>query len=385
MTKIDCKLICHSRSTHLDQLYTGFSMLHDAKVINLTQEITTRQIRFRDPLQHLRDAGHAHLEVVVNGGTRLHFDTHDAKEIPIEELEGCDFYFKRSYSPSFIAQLPARHGSKLFPLGLNYHVLPDRASGPAWQRTLRIRASWRSRLAGTKQALDPYNLLGFQPRLKFLEALPDFKAPPRVLFLVACYDPYDEPDRSEEKIEERIQINATRAACIRALREALGPRFHGGFTPNAFARENYPGLIAEVRSDRQSYLRTLAQYPICVATMGLHQSNGWKLAEYVAHSKAIVTESLRHSVPGDFSHGRNYLEFKEPGQCAEAAIRLVEDAALRSELMANNAGYYRAFLRPDALIAHALLTAMDHQRHEGVHALRKQLELARPAALAQTG
>lgn len=36
---------------------------------------------------------------------------------------------------------------------------------------------------------------------------------------------------------------------------------------------------------------------ICITTTGLHRSIGWKFAEYIAASKAIVTEKLNYS-PG---------------------------------------------------------------------------------------
>jgi hypothetical protein len=43
--------------------------------------------------------------------------------------------------------------------------------------------------------------------------------------------------------------------------------------------------------------------------MGLYESNGWKLGEYVAGSKAIVSEHLHYDAPGNFSPEQNYLEF----------------------------------------------------------------------------
>jgi hypothetical protein len=104
-------------------------------------------------------------------------------------------------------------------------------------------------------------------------------------------------------------------------------------------------------------MATMRSHPICVATTGLHGSIGWKLAEYVAFSKAIVTEKLHYSVTGDFGPNRNYLEFASPEDCAAAAVRLVEDRDLREALMLNNAAYYRAYVRPDALVANALARA----------------------------
>jgi hypothetical protein len=91
-----------------------------------------------------------------------------------------------------------------------------------------------------------------------------------------------------------------------------------------------------------------------VATTGLNKSNGWKLGEYVAFSKAIITEPLHFRVPGGFSQEINYLKFISPDELIDHAIRLFEDKKLRSEMMMSNYRYYQSFLRPDALILNSL-------------------------------
>lgn len=96
-----------------------------------------------------------------------------------------------------------------------------------------------------------------------------------------------------------------------------------------------------------------------MATTGLHGSIGWKLAEYVAFSKAIVSEQLIYDVPGPFAAGRNYIEFTSPEECLNGALRLIEDMALRKQVMQSNADYYRDYLRPDALVRNALKTALE--------------------------
>ena len=144
------------------------------------------------------------------------------------------------------------------------------------------------------------------------------------------------------------------------LKESLGPRFTGGFTPNRFAQENYADLVVSPDStSQQSYLRTLKSFPICVASTGLHGSTGWKLAEYVAFSKAILSERLLYDTPGAFEPRRNYIEFTSAEECLNGAVRLIEDTALRQQIMQNNAAYYRAYLRPDALVRNALTAALE--------------------------
>lgn len=378
MALVKCRLVSYSRSAHLHQIHTGFAILHSEGVIDLTQLVVKKTVDYENPSSHLRNAGHAHLDAILDERIRVHFDTHDAVEIPLSELEECDFYFKRSYSSLYVQRLPASQHSKVFPLGLNYQVLPNFASLHAAKRSLQLAGNFHERAAGVRQALDVCNLLGFEPRLRHMEVLPDFKMPPKVLFLVGCYDPHDDPTRSGDKIEERIRINEMRANCIRLLRRELGQKFHGGLSRSAFALAHYSDLVVPEteKTDQYSFLRKLKEHSICVASMGLHGSNGWKLAEYVAHSKAIVSEKPRYWVPGNFVSERNYLEFSSPEGCVEAAMELMNNRELRNELMANNALYYRGYLRPDSLVAYALLTALRQGSRESAEHIRSRLRLA---------
>jgi glycosyltransferase involved in cell wall biosynthesis len=107
-------------------------------------------------------------------------------------------------------------------------------------------------------------------------------------------------------------------------------------------------------ANKRKYLETLREFPVCVATTGLNGSNGWKLAEYVAQSKAIITEPLRYTVPGDFKAGQNYVEFNDADELVDAASRLLDDASLRSGLMNANHTYYLSYVRPDALVRNTL-------------------------------
>lgn len=360
LAAISCRLLYGSASPHLQQLYTGFHLLQRSGFLRLSQELRRTPVRYLNDAPHLRNAAHAHLDAVVDGRLRLHFDTHDAQEIALGEIEKCDFYFKRSYLPAAVNSLPESQRAKVLPLGLNYRVLPDVPDVLAVRRGLAIKGLSRAMAPALKHALDIHNRFGFQPRLSRMELPPDPAAQPNVLFLVAAYDPYDDPDRSREKIDDRISINEARARCIRTLKEGLGSRFTGGFGRSPFTLGHYPDLVVPPGSTSQeSYLRTLKSFPICVASTGLHGSTGWKLAEYVAFSKAILSEPLVYATPGEFASDSNYVEFTSAEECLDGAIRLIEDAALRQRIMRNNAQYYRNYLRPDALVRNALTTALE--------------------------
>jgi len=356
---LNVRLICHSQQPHIQQVYTGLSMLHRSGLVNLNQQIATDRPGRAGAPQHLRDARATHTRLVIEETLTVHYDMHDSQDIDLQDLDDCDYYFKRSFSSAYVSSLP-RGAGKVRPYGLNYHVLPDFMDTFAARRAWGLLNRPSDRVHALREALDAGNKLSFHPRVRELESLPDYDLPARVLFLVTAYDPHDNADRNSQKIAERIETNEMRAECIRLLRRELGPSFLGGFNHNAYTVARYKDcLVSDTTiTEKKIYLRTVKSHPICVATTGLHSSIGWKFAEYVACARAILTERPMYEVPGGLAPGKNYIEFSSAADCVEQALRLVDNQELRSMLMTANAIYYRAHLRPDSLVLNSLLAAL---------------------------
>jgi len=349
--RIHCELRCHSNSKHLQQIFTGFWALEQRGLIDVSQRLLREPIVQPTRVQHLRDARHAHVRVLVNGALRLHYDTFDGREIDEEYLAQCDYYFKRSYDEPYLKN-QGYDTAKIKPLGLYYEVYPDRFERRRIRRALALSQGLADFVRKTVKSI---------PTIRSMQALPDYDAPPRILFNVKAFDPHNEPERTLEKTEERVQINEMRAACIRRLRAEFGVAFFGGFVPSSYARKHFAdALIPEPSlTVKRNYMKLLQSHPICVATTGLHSSIGGKFAEYVCLSKAVLSEKLSYAVPGDLREGNNYLTFTTAEECAVQARRLMSDSDLRHRLMTNNARYFNAWLRPDMLILNSLLTACE--------------------------
>ena len=191
-------------------------------------------------------------------------------------------------------------------------------------------------------------------------AAPNPNQEPRVLFMARAWDPDNDPvGLSAEGKAEREYLNEMRARCIAMLKKELGRYFYGGFMRTHYAVDHFKGLLLEniYISGKKSYISMLHDYPICIATTGLHGSIGWKMGEYVSFSKSIVSERLTYVVPGDFEKDRNYLEFDTPALCLEQTMKLVEDKRCRQQMMEANWDYYHMHLSPDKLILRTLKIA----------------------------
>ena len=116
-----------------------------------------------------------------------------------------------------------------------------------------------------------------------------------------------------------------------------------------------PELIVPDRlTGKRAYLHRMQHTEICVASTGLHGSTGWKLAEYVAAGRAIVTEPLRYTLPGGFEEGKNYKTYTSPAQCEEQLRQLLADPAAVLAMAQHNADYYQMWLRPEQQVRQAL-------------------------------
>lgn len=366
MSRLSCHMIVWSQSTHLSQIQTGLVLLQRQGAIRLSQEIIQPRTRRVDRPTHLRNAHLAHMMLIVNGSLKVYIDVHDSWELDELGLEQCDVYFKRSLARDRIPKAVRRN---VYPLCFNYEVYPKgfdrfqlaRSALGAAQR----KESWLSVLMRYPGAAINAQLGRGRRRfhVERMCAPPDLTLEPRVLFMARAWNPADIAEHTPEKIEERRRLNSMRAECIVRLRKEFGERFHGGLQCTEYARKHYPhAVLNDPRlAEKQTYLNLLRQFPICVATAGLHGSTGWKTGEYIAFSKAIVSEPLQYETPGDFQANRNYLVFNTADECVEQVSRLMSDAKLRRSIMVSNWAYYLSFLKPDVLAWRMLERAISHE------------------------
>ena len=289
---------------------------------------------------------------------RLVFDVDDKCVAP-DDLRGADYYFSRSLNARVLASHPRR--DHMLPLGLIYPVY---AVG-SWPVR---RALWARKPAESAKILVRHiplfsSLLRVQSssavcRPFHFEGRPRADAEPRILFMTQTWDPERIADPAER--EDRKNLNEMRAECIRALRRHFPNLFFGGLRHSQHASEHYRDCLLPGGnlSHKSSYLKLMHASSICVATTGLQGSTGWKLGEYVAAAKAIVTEPPLTAQPGPFGEPVNYLTYRTPNECVEVIGTLVDSPARRLEMMRANLTYYHGYLRPDMLVWNAITNAI---------------------------
>ena len=142
---------------------------------------------------------------------------------------------------------------------------------------------------------------------------------------------------------------------VRKLRAAFPEQFIGGIQDSPFAQTQCPDLILSEHSTwKRIYLHRMKHSEICIASTGLHQSSGWKIAEYLAAGRAIVSEPLCYEVPGPFQAGENYLTYTSADGCIEQIRTLLAHPEQILQMGQRNRAYYDEWLRPDQIVSKAL-------------------------------
>jgi hypothetical protein len=336
---------------HLMQLYSGFFELQRKGIINLKIKPVPRN---GDALSIV--------SALINRKHRVIYDTLDGLtwipgDVPVnlehfKNTYNVDFYFKRSFTPLLRENSPAN--CKVYPLGLNYNVQPDK-------NLFRYSGSVNDKFKyfiKTNKLLKKVSSKTFFYERDF-EHYPIKPKEKNILFLTRLWDPGDA--KSQRSVELRTRINKTRVDAIRRCRKEYGSQFTGGVSEEKFATKNYPELIMTGNlTSKANYLEAVKKHAICIATTGLHNSIGWKMAEYVAASRSIVSEPLHFNIPGNFSEGQHYLEFETADQLIEKIGLLRDNEELMLGMMKDNFYYYNNFVKPENLVLNTLITVLNN-------------------------
>lgn len=256
-------------------------------------------------------------------------------------MQKCDFYFRRSYLDKYNAELFPDYKNKIYSLGMNYYVYAHGQriifdGRPTWKRILR-------KILGYKADSD-FTIDVFENKADYK------KLDPIILFYTRLWE-----ETTERYGRYNHIINKMRIDIIRELRNRYGTMFKGGVYQNSLAEKLCPDLIVpKNQTDRYTYIQNMKSADICIGTMGLDESIGWKTAEYVAASRAIVHEKFHYEIPGNFTKRNNYMEFSSVSECLECVQKLIDNPDLLYSMKKANQLYYETYLRPDRQLWSAL-------------------------------
>ncbi|KKY70353.1 hypothetical protein OA40_02885 [Morganella morganii] len=317
----------YKKSNHINQYIYGFLLLQKQKIIkinlinNSCPDITTQHI----------------LRAEVNG-KKFIYDANDGDHIDrgffsLPDYNWCDVYYKRSFSPQLSEKFP-----KCQPLGFNYDIKP-------------VFSRWEEISVKCRRALGKDII-----KHTDLEADPIVTDNPKLLFLTRLWDP-DTVRKNHNGdagiTDEYHKLNDFRLMVLDTIKEKFSSSAMFGLSDNEYTRKVAPDYILPPElTSRRKFIQSLKGYEICIATTGLHDSTGWRFGEYIASSRAIISDPLRYIPTGNYYH---YLPFENKKELIFSIEKLMNNRSLRLDLMLKNKKYYSEFLSPDKLILNTIL------------------------------
>lgn len=284
----------------------------------------------------------------------LAIDLRDRSDLVTDRLlERSDIYLKRSYYEPDLLHLSSELKQKVIPFGLNYACRTR-------QSTRRILSVIARHMAidlfhspkRVVNQLNPRRSILYQYLTTALasdfEQEPESDLEPTILFQTRIYEP------EEIYPDDPCEVNEERVALVRALREAFGAKFIGGLVPTAYAKERYPDAVSDQPTRQSQYVALSKRSMIAIYTRGLCHSLAFKLPEYLAASKCIVSRELRNQLPQPLVEGQHYLEFDTPEECVERCRNLLAQPELARHLRREAWRYYQQEVKPVAHLSNCL-------------------------------
>ncbi|MGD0730458.1 MAG: hypothetical protein ABR956_04285 [Terracidiphilus sp.] len=271
------------------------------------------------------------------GGLRVGIEVSDHSDYwDFSLLEWCDVYVKRSINSS--RSVPLQH--KIIPFGLNMGCHSRHSA-------LAVLAAIAGTLPKASKARlrEVYRYL-VTPHWKSFEYRPEQPTENTILFQTRLWGAQGAP--GDEVIDEQ------RVSLLRALRREFGRRVVGGLVPTPFAQKTYPDLITNQACRQPQYIRWAKKPLIGIYSRGLYDSIAFKMAEYMAASKCIVSEPIANELPVRLDH---LSICRSNDECVAACERLLADKSLAAFSRQKSWDYYEAQVMPQAHMAGLLKRA----------------------------
>ncbi len=343
----DVKIYPTTLSQYSSQVYAGFFDLAKAGKLNI-------KIMSRSPGVVVQGIYPLYVEVEEhNTGKhrKILFDLADTGRFDFSELvPDLDYIAKRSYSDSFLKDLPDSVRNKIHPYGINYNC-----SSPnipfiklfLHHHFLQLKRDFIGHVSGEGFIRNNIRFLMniFKNNYSLFEE--DYRSPSEPgeqhdIFFITRLFPH-----SRWEDDARIEL-------IEKLRENFGSRFYGGIEDDETSRARCKQEILISRMPRREYINKMKNARIVIVIRGANKSNPWKLGESLASSSCIVCSDLEFMLSAPLVDNLHYRKFENVDDCVRICKELLDNPGKIDEIKNAANEYYDSYVRCDVLVSRVL-------------------------------
>lgn len=276
-----------------------------------------------------------------NKTIKVVIDFRDKAHLNLTALEWCDIYGKVNYNSAEIDRtaLSQADRSRIVPVGTNFGI-----------------KLWNPFVSGY-HFLRNYLRCGFSPGVSFSRFLQGYKWQMKRAG-ISDYKPREAENNYVFFIstlwkndKNNDECNRLRAQYIRSCR-SMSLHFEGGlFTENINGQNGYSDIVTNQFIHHTDFTEKIKKSMVVFNTPAVWGCHGWKLGEFLAMGKAIISSSFQNEMPGDLKHGKNIHFVENEQELNEAVKKITTDNAYRETLEKGAAAYYREYIEPSVIVS----------------------------------
>ena len=259
-------------------------------------------------------------------------DSRDANTFIEFELEWCNVYGKVNYN---IETIPEKFKSKILPIGPSFAI-------KNWNLLQTFYFFCTNYYKFYDQIADKNNykanFFRQYKRMSINEYRPSKTKENYIFFLSSIW--------KSEPI-----TNQKRAIFIDVCKSFKTIFFEGGFAPRADGNNlGFNNLTISKRYSLKQYLANTKHSVLVFNTPAVQSCHGWKLAEFLALGKAIISTTHLNELPEKLNHNEHLL-YNDCDENLKSTIQsLLDDNELKLKLEKNARQYFERNLAPKVII-----------------------------------
>lgn len=128
-------------------------------------------------------------------------------------------------------------------------------------------------------------------------------------------------------------------------------KFEGGFVATDSNKEyyKYSDMITSTFLNPAAYLEKVKKSIFVFNTPAVHNCHGWKLGEFLAMGKAIISTPLSNMLPSPLVSGKNIVIVRSEDE-VDITIKMLKDVEFREKLKRNSKKYYNTYASPQVVV-----------------------------------
>lgn len=275
--------------------------------------------------------------ILQPSGRKIYIDARDSPAMNRAAFDWCDTYAKVNVEPE---RLPVEALSKVLLIGPSFGIQVWNLSGTLGRMCANYRQCRKEVKAyRTRREYFANYWRQYKHRLPLAAYTPAATVANYVFHLSSLW-------------KKEVDCNNYRANFIKACKSFAGIQFEGGFAPRRQDEmSGFEGLTINKRYTLDEYLTKLKRSCIAFNTPAVYSCHGWKLGEFLALGKAIISTPLSRPLPAPLEHGKHVHYVDGSFAESQAALKLLlADRAYREHLERNARNYFSEHLAPGKTI-----------------------------------